>query len=195
MKLKICLLGLLCLYFSANAQNNVLPVIKIGEKMPDVPLTHVMNARYKNARLSDFKGKLILLDFWDVWCGSCIAGFPELDSLQRVFPSQLQIFLVNQHDSEKQIKLLFNRLNLWSALRIKVPIVYQDTLFARYFKFLSIPSCAWISPDGRLIGFTDKDQVTAANIQRMINGEKVDLPLKDDYAVKPFKLKHSKPTP
>jgi thiol-disulfide isomerase/thioredoxin len=187
-------MGLFCLYFSAKAQTKVAPtILKIGDKMPDAALTHIMNSRYKRAKLSDFKGKLILLDFWDIWCGSCISGFPELDSLQQVFPDKLQIFLMNQDNSEKQIKLLVARLDLWSARKLKLSIVYQDTVIAGYFRFRSIPSVAWIGPDGRLIGFTGKDQVTAANIQKVINGEKIDLPFKDDFAVKAIKPKPAKP--
>lgn len=179
-------MGLFCFCFSAKAQNYHEPTtLKIGDKMPDALLTNIMNSHYKSARLSDFKGKLILLDFWDVWCGSCISGFPKLDSLQRAFPDKLQVLLVNQDNSQKQIKLLIDRLNSWSPRRLNLPIVYQDTLIALFFKFRSIPACAWIGPDGRLIAFTEKDQVTADNIQKIINGQPVNLPLKDDFAVKP----------
>jgi len=196
MKLKICLMGLLCLYFSTNAQNNVAPpTIKIGDKMPDISLAHVINSHYKGGKLSDFKGKLILIDFWSTHCGSCIASFPELDSLQQLFPDKLQVLLVNPYDSEKQIKLLLARLSSWSPHKLKLPVVYQDTVIAYYFKFRTIPACAWISPDGRLIAFTEKDQVTAANIEKILRGETVALPVKDDYAVTPNNSKQKNANP
>jgi len=187
-------MGLLCLCFSAKAQNYVAPTtIKIGDKMPDVLMTHIINSRYKSARLSDFKDKLIIVDFWAVWCGSCVKAIPELDSLQRAFPDKLQVLLVNPQkevNSEKQVNMTVARINAWSARKLIVPIVFKDTAISKYFNFLSIPACAWISPDGRLIAFTEGEQVTAANIEKVINGEKLDLPVKDDYAF--FLAKHKK---
>lgn len=187
-------MGLLCLCFSAKAQNYVAPTtIKIGDKMPDVLLTHILNSRYKSAKLSDFKGKLIIVDFWAVWCGSCVKAIPELDSLQRAFPDKLQVLLVNpkkEVNSEKQVNTTIARINAWSATKLIVPIVFKDTAISKYFNFLSIPACAWIGPDGRLIAFTEGGQVTAANIEKVINREKLDLPVKDDYAF--YLAKHKK---
>lgn len=187
---------MLCLYFSANAQIVGPTNLKIGDKMPDVLLTNIMNTHYKTARLSDFKGKLVIIDFWAVWCGSCINSFPELDSMQRMFPKNLQVLLVNpakERNTVKQVNMIIARVNAWSPLKLKVPIVFQDTAITRYFKFRTIPTCAWIGPDGRLIGMTDNTQVTAANIKKIINGEPLKLPYKDDFSAKATVPKPAKP--
>jgi thiol-disulfide isomerase/thioredoxin len=34
-------------------------------------------------RLSDFKGKVVLIDFWASWCRPCQSSFPKLDALYR----------------------------------------------------------------------------------------------------------------
>lgn len=63
------------------AQSTSILPLTIGDKVPDIVLNHVINYKAGDIKLSDFKGKLVILDFWSSWCGACIALFPHMDSL------------------------------------------------------------------------------------------------------------------
>lgn len=77
--------------------------LKIGDKMPELSLQYVMNNKTGKTKLSDFKGKLIILDFWSTICSDCIHDFPRMEALQKTFGEKIQIFTVNVAESEESI--------------------------------------------------------------------------------------------
>jgi thiol-disulfide isomerase/thioredoxin len=179
MKLKLCLLGLLCLFFQAKSQTKPTnKYLEVGDKMPDVQITNIMNSKFKTAKISDFKGKLIILDFWNSFCAGCIAGFPKLDSLQRQFKGKLQVLLVNpasDHETERSMKIVIDRMNSWSDQPFKLPIVFKDTALYKNFEFYGVPYQVWIGPDGNIIAIPDKTGLTSENIENILAGKKVTL--------------------
>ncbi len=44
--------------------------------------------------LSKFKGKVVLIDFWETWCKPCLASFPTLQKLQEEYPDNFVVLAV-----------------------------------------------------------------------------------------------------
>lgn len=160
--------------------------LRIGDEVPDIRFNKVLNYSSKNAKLSDFKGKLVILDMWSTWCTSCIAAFPKMDKLQAKFGKDIQILLVNpyhsKYDSEDRIKAVFNRLKQRSGFYPSLPIPIHDTLLNSYFPHKSVPHQVWINSKGIIIGITSSNEVNEKNIQDAISGKKISFVLKNDWA-------------
>ena len=59
----------------------------------------------KRVRLSDFKGKTILLDFWATWCGPCVAEIPTLEALCRKYKDRgLVVIGMNTESDHAKVK-------------------------------------------------------------------------------------------
>jgi thiol-disulfide isomerase/thioredoxin len=58
-----------------------------GEKAPDFTLPAI-DGSPAQLRLSDYRGKVVLVDFWATWCAPCIRALPELEELSRRMAGQ-----------------------------------------------------------------------------------------------------------
>jgi thiol-disulfide isomerase/thioredoxin len=110
-----------------------------------------------NVDLDDFKGKLILLNFWATWCAPCKEEMPSLDNLQlNSNLSNLIIFPINigQEDVSKS-KFFFKELNIENLdIYIDAPIT-----LAKKFSLRGVPTTILINKQGkefaRIVGSID----------------------------------------
>lgn len=63
-----------------TAQENFGQLLPVGQQAPDWEL---INSDGELKKLSDYKGNLILLDFWASWCAPCIRAQPMLESIHQ----------------------------------------------------------------------------------------------------------------
>lgn len=50
--------------------------------------------------VQDLGGKVVMVDFWETWCGPCLQVFPALDSLQNEYPDDFVVVAVNLNNSD-----------------------------------------------------------------------------------------------
>lgn len=78
------------------------PVLANGSAAPDFT---VQDADGKPVKLSDYAGKVVVIDFWATWCGPCMASMPHTNDVARKFKDKDVVFLaINTSDSEKLFK-------------------------------------------------------------------------------------------
>ncbi|WP_169719457.1 TlpA family protein disulfide reductase [Olivibacter sitiensis] len=163
------------------AQDQSLAPVKFGEQVPDFKLEGLVNSEKTSVSLSDLKGKLVILDFFGTWCGSCIPGIPKLDSLQKVFGNQIQVIvLCHDKDIETVDKFIKQK---WSGLDLQIPFALaKDSTYVanQLFPHRMVPHEVWISPEGKLLYTTDFRDITYANIKSVLEGRLLPLTNKED---------------
>ena len=118
--------------------------------------------KQKNVDLNDFKGRLIILNFWATWCAPCREEMPSLDNLQsNTKLSNLKIFPINigQEDISKS-ESFFKELNIKNLdIYIDAPVT-----LAKKFSLRGVPTTILFNKEGkefaRIIGsidFSDKE--------------------------------------
>ncbi len=159
-------------------QDSTTKMLSIGDMMPNVSLSKLLNYPEDKAKFSDFMGKLVILDFWTVGCSGCIYSMPKMEKLQEQFGNQIQIILVTTSSEEKvaeatkRIKILQN---------IKLPSVVGDKEIAKLFPFRLVPTHVWISETGKVLQITNGINTTAEKIKDYLEGKEVKLPVKNQH--------------
>jgi thiol-disulfide isomerase/thioredoxin len=126
----------------------------------------------KRARLADYQGKVVVLDFYATWCQPCRQSIPRLIALQNKYGSKdLQIVGLNVGGPDDRIKVS----NFARELGVQYPLGFPDKAMTDLFLSdnQTIPQTFVFGRDGQLLKrFIGYDQATEAELEKVI-GEAV----------------------
>jgi Thiol-disulfide isomerase and thioredoxins len=150
----------------------------ISEALWHVPLQVVNHPEGKDTiTLNDYRGKLIILDFWATWCSACIRSFPKLEQVCRQYRDDLALLLVTGQPDATAEKF-FDRQGM--GIPPHLFSVTYDTVLSCLFPHRSIPHVVWIDRAGRFIAVTNSDEVNAFNISSVLDQKALTLKNKVD---------------
>lgn len=137
----------------------------VGKPAPDFQLTTMDG---KNARLADFRGKAVLLNFWATYCGPCRIEMPWFVDLQKKYAAQgFQIVGIDDEDvSLKELKAYTDEIGT------NYPILLGKDAVADAYGVEGLPTTFFIGRDGKVIdqslGLASKKELEQ-RIQRAIS--------------------------
>jgi thiol-disulfide isomerase/thioredoxin len=176
MKRLFILILSLIFHLCGLTQTQKLKALTLGSTFPQIAIKGYSGAKDGKFRISDYKGKLVILDFWGVSCQGCVKLMPYMDSLQSRFKDQIQVVLVTGNTKEEVEKLL-SRVKIH---RPTIPMITEDKMLHQLFPHIAVPHHVWINGEGKVEQITEAYSTTEANVQATLQGKKLQLPLKSD---------------
>jgi cytochrome c biogenesis protein CcmG/thiol:disulfide interchange protein DsbE len=139
-----------------------------GEACPaDAPAAELdftlKNVENVNVNLADYKGKVVLLDFWATWCGPCKVEIPGFIDLQKKYGRDgFQVVGISVDDTADRLQPYV------TEMKMNYPVLQglgHDDLMDAFGPMLGIPVSVIISRDGKICtkhtGLTAKETFEA----------------------------------
>ena len=114
----------------------------IGSKAPDFELTDLSG---KKVQLSDFQGKVVILDFWATWCGPCRMEIPNFVKLQTKYGDKLAIVGLTVSSPEADVRSFAQKQGINYSVLLEA-----DNLTDRYGGIVGIPTTFVLDRQGRI---------------------------------------------
>ena len=143
--------------------------LKVGRLAPDFTAPRLDGGPFK---LSDTRGKLVLLDFWATWCQSCRAEMPATKDIQGTFGGDSRFVLVGvscDEAAEHPVKYTKENALFWTQ-------VYGGKILegvAETYLIRAIPATFLIAPDGRVLAMNLRGPALKEAVRNALNDQKL----------------------
>jgi thiol-disulfide isomerase/thioredoxin len=121
----------------------------VGKPAPNVEMVELLSGKKK--QLKDYRGKVVLLDFWASWCPDCLRQLPMMQKLHKdpSYKGKVQILTVNIKDPAARNP---TALKAWLARRkLTFPVLLGGMDVLKVYKVRFLPTLLIIDAKGKVI--------------------------------------------
>lgn len=152
----------------------LLKPLLVGSGMPDDFWTkkHLfyINGKKVFKNLEEYRGKLILVDFWATWCGQCWEQIPKNEKLVASYGGEVAILLVDPKSTQDTFEKIAGSHKKYvggDSARL-LETIYEDEYFSSLFPVRGYPVYMWITPAGKFVAGTTRHSVTKGHIDGLL---------------------------
>lgn len=143
--------------------------LKVGAQVPDIKLP---TANGKEMKLSDLRGKYVLLDFWASWCGPCRKEIPFLiqlfnDTKEKRDKFTIVSFSIDNKEKAWHQAIAERGMNLEGWIHASDLKGWQSEQ-AQMFGVEAVPHTVLISPEGRVISFNLRGEEMVRTVKQLL---------------------------
>jgi uncharacterized protein (TIGR03435 family) len=169
------------------------PGPKIGDAPPEiVPAKMLQTPDGARLNWASLKGKVVVLEFWAIWCSPCMPAIDHLNDLSQKLAGQpVQFIAVSPEDEQTVTKFLVHKpIKGWVGLDPEANLfkaygIGNDSRIENKGSF-GIPHTIVIDQQGKIAAITRPEEVTETVIRQLLNQQAISLPTKE---VQQFDLK------
>ena len=173
------LLSLLILNASSFSQSITKVAPNIGSMPPPLEFSQIVQGPNLNEISWDkLKGKVVVLEFWNIGCGPCIKAIPHLNDLVEQFSGKPVVFLSISDDNADRLKQFLQRRPIKSWLALDGPFNPTKTAFGIY----GIPTAFIIDQSGTIVAITHPAKLESKHLEEILAGKPSSLPVPEPYA-------------
>lgn len=133
---------LLVLILSIFSKDNIVYAAE-NKKAPGFSLA---DTNGKLVKLSDFKGKIVIIDFFATWCGPCRKGIPDLIDLQKEFGKKIVVIGISLDQQKNEVAPFIKKMG------INYPVVFGTPEVAELYGGVdAIPHSFIIDKKGKIV--------------------------------------------
>jgi thiol-disulfide isomerase/thioredoxin len=114
--------------------------IKPGELAPEIELETADGSKFK---LSDLRGKKVLLNFWATWCPPCKEEMPAMQAFYDTYQDEIEVIAINFEEKDQKVRDFINN----SDYTYMVPMD-EDGAVGKEYGVYTIPTTYFIGTDG-----------------------------------------------
>ncbi|MBO4340326.1 MAG: TlpA family protein disulfide reductase [Bacteroidales bacterium] len=123
-------------------------LIKPGKRVPEITLNDLGGKPHK---LSEFRGKKVVLVFWATWCPDCRAEVPELKAMMAETDPEKVVFVSVSFDRNFDTLCKFVEDNSLGGVQLFDPAGKKDSKVSSDFHIKWIPSLYLIDEKGKVL--------------------------------------------
>jgi peroxiredoxin len=130
-------------------------------------ISNIQTEKTQRIKLSDYNGKIRILDFWATWCGPCIAKMAELKKLKNQFPNDLEIISISDEKLEKILSFVQKQ-----SLPFQF-VVDSNSVISNKFGVSALPFTILLDKKGIIKTINNSSAITPDVMRDLIAGKLV----------------------